>query len=100
MVAFVRDTVQAVDVRSSAWAVRSVVPDRPDQRALLGRVTTPVLVVAGCGGRDVPADRDDRDGRGHSRARPSRCSKESPTSPALENPSLVNTLIEQFVFPG
>jgi 3-oxoadipate enol-lactonase len=47
VVAFVRDTVQAVDVRSGAWAVKSVVPRRPDQRALLSRVRTPVLVVAG-----------------------------------------------------
>lgn len=47
VVDFVRDTVQSVDVSSCAWAVRSVVPDRPDQRALLARVTTPVLVAAG-----------------------------------------------------
>src|SRR5260370_40638100 len=47
VVAFVRDTVKRVDVRSGGWAVRSVVPARPDQRALLSGVTTPVLVVAG-----------------------------------------------------
>jgi 3-oxoadipate enol-lactonase len=47
VVAFVRDTVQADDLASCAWAVRSVVPHRPDQRALLARVRTPVLVVAG-----------------------------------------------------
>jgi len=29
------------------WAVRSVVPERPDQRPLLGRITAPTLVVAG-----------------------------------------------------
>jgi 3-oxoadipate enol-lactonase len=47
VVAFVRDTVQADDVESCSWAVRSVVPLRPDQRALLARVSAPVLVVAG-----------------------------------------------------
>jgi 3-oxoadipate enol-lactonase len=47
VVTYVRDTVQADDLESCAWAVRSVVPRRPDQRALLSRVTTPVLVVAG-----------------------------------------------------
>lgn len=47
VVSFVRDTVQSGDLESCAWAVRSVVPRRPDQRALLSRVTTPVLVVAG-----------------------------------------------------
>lgn len=47
VVSYVRDTVRADDVTSCAWAVRSVVPRRPDQRALLSRITTPVLVVAG-----------------------------------------------------
>jgi 3-oxoadipate enol-lactonase len=42
----VRNTVQRVDIRSGGWAVRSVVPARPDQRALLSGVTTPVMVVA------------------------------------------------------
>jgi 3-oxoadipate enol-lactonase len=47
VVAFVTDTVQADDLASCSWAVRSVVPRRPDQRALLAAITTPVLVVAG-----------------------------------------------------
>lgn len=34
-------------VRSVAHAVRSVVPGRPDQAALLGSIATPTLVVAG-----------------------------------------------------
>jgi 3-oxoadipate enol-lactonase len=47
VVSYVRDRVKGNDVESCSWAVRSVVPLRPDQRALLARVTTPVLVVAG-----------------------------------------------------
>lgn len=47
VVDFVRRTVQSVDLDSSAWAVRSVVPRRPDQRTLLANITTPVLVVVG-----------------------------------------------------
>ena len=47
VVAFVRTTVENDDLASCAWAVRSVVPRRPDQRALIERITTPVLVVAG-----------------------------------------------------
>lgn len=47
VVTFVRESVQRVDLRSGGWAVRSVVPRRPDQRALLSAVKTPVLVVAG-----------------------------------------------------
>jgi len=46
-VAHVRATARAVDLDSVAWAVRSVVPDRPDQRSLLARIDRPVLVVAG-----------------------------------------------------
>src|SRR3954451_6461178 len=47
VVAYVRDCVQRFDLRSGGWAVHSVVPRRPDQRALLATVKTPVLVVAG-----------------------------------------------------
>ncbi|GAB3216885.1 alpha/beta fold hydrolase [Mycolicibacterium hippocampi] len=97
VVAFVRATVESVDVRSAAWAVRSVVPERPDQRALLSQVTTPVLVVAGAEDATFPnvetkamADAIPGagfvvlDGVAH--------------LAGLENPSLVNTLIEDFVF--
>lgn len=43
----VRASLSRVDIESASWAVRSVVPDRPDQRELFGRIGTPVLVVAG-----------------------------------------------------
>jgi 3-oxoadipate enol-lactonase len=99
VVAFVRDTVQRVDVRSARWAVRSVVPNRPDQRTLLSRVTTPVLVVAGAEDATFPlpetlamaeaipdAAVTVLDGVAH--------------LAGLENPSLVNNLIGEFVFRG
>jgi len=98
-VAFVRDTVQRVDVRSGRWAVRSVVPARPDQRALLSRVTTPVLVVAGVEDATFPLPETIAmadaipgaaitvlDGVAH--------------LAALENPEAVNALIGEFVFRG
>ena len=47
VVGAVRASLSRVDMRSAAWAVRSVVPERPDQRGLFGRIRTPVLVVAG-----------------------------------------------------
>lgn len=47
VVQHVRDSVQAVDLDSVSFAVRSVVPDRPDQRLLLAQIDRPVLVVAG-----------------------------------------------------
>lgn len=97
VVAFVRDALRAVDVSSSSWAVTSVVPRRPDQRALLGRVCTPVLVVAGAEDATFPvaetlemadaipgAATAVLDGVAH--------------LAALENPRLVNALIKDFVF--
>ncbi len=43
----VRETAARNDIGSAAWAVRSVVPNRPDQRELFAAIRTPVLVVAG-----------------------------------------------------
>ena len=43
----VRTSLLRVDIRSTSWAVQSVVPERPDQRELFGQIRTPVLVVAG-----------------------------------------------------
>jgi 3-oxoadipate enol-lactonase len=96
VVEFVRRTVQSVDVASSAWAVRSVVPRRPDQRALLGSVATPVLVVAGAedatfGNPETKAMADAipgaryvvLDGVAH--------------LAALEDPALVNRLVTDFL---
>jgi 3-oxoadipate enol-lactonase len=96
VVAYVRDAVQAVDLDSGAWAVRSVVPRRPDQRALLGRVTTPVLVVAGVEDATFP------------NAETKAMADAIPGSSfvvldgvahlaALENPALVNKLVEDFL---
>jgi 3-oxoadipate enol-lactonase len=43
----VRRAALTADIRSVRWAVRSVVPERPDQRPLLGRIAAPTLVAAG-----------------------------------------------------
>jgi 3-oxoadipate enol-lactonase len=96
VVAFVRNAVQSVDLDSGKWAVRSVVPLRPDQRALLGRVVTPVLVVAGIEDATFPNSETKAmavaipgssfvvlDGVAH--------------LAALENPALVNSLVEDFL---
>jgi 3-oxoadipate enol-lactonase len=47
VIATIRAAAQRVDVSSVRWAVTSVVPKRPDQRALFASIRTPVLVVAG-----------------------------------------------------
>lgn len=96
VVAYVRSVVQTVDIDSGEWAVRSVVPRRPDQRALLGRITTPVLVVAGVEDATFPNPETKAmadaipgssfvilDGVAH--------------LAGLENPALVNQLVEDFL---
>ena len=97
VVAFVRDTVQAVDVRSSAWAVKSVVPNRPDQRALLSQVSTPVLVVAGTEDATFPLTETIAMAEAIPGAAIAVLEGVAHLA-ALENPSLVNKLIEEFVF--
>jgi 3-oxoadipate enol-lactonase len=99
VVAFVRDTVQAVDVRSCAWAVRSVVPNRPDQRALLSRVTTPVLVVAGAEDATFPLPETIAMAEAIPDAAVAVLEGVAHLA-GLENPPLVNTLIGEFVFRG
>jgi len=47
VVARVNELARTVDITSGRHAVTSVVPHRPDQRALFGSIRTPVLVVAG-----------------------------------------------------
>ena len=97
VVEFVRETAQSVDIGSGAWAVRSVVPNRPDQRGLLARVSTPVLVVAGAEDATFPL------------AETAAMADAIPDAgiavldgvahlAGLENPPLVNKLIEDFVF--
>jgi 3-oxoadipate enol-lactonase len=96
VVAFVRDTVQAVDVRSGAWAVKSVVPRRPDQRALLSRIRTPVLVVAGMEDATFPLTET----KAMADAIPSGAMavlEGVAHLAALEDPAVVNKLIGEFV---
>jgi 3-oxoadipate enol-lactonase len=99
VVAFVRDTVQAADVGSCAWAVKSVVPARPDQRALLSRVTTPVLVVAGTEDATFPLPETIAMAEAIPGAGIAVLEGVAHLA-GLENPPLVNKLIEEFVFRG
>ncbi|AXQ27800.1 alpha/beta fold hydrolase [Solimonas sp. K1W22B-7] len=43
----IREALGRLNAESVYWAVNSVVPARPDQRKLFGRIRTPVLVLAG-----------------------------------------------------
>jgi 3-oxoadipate enol-lactonase len=99
VVAQVSSTVSSVNIESASWAVRSVVTRRPDQRALLSRIHTPVLVVGGAEDATFPP----RDAIEMAKAIPDasiRVLDGVAHLAGLENPPLVSALIEQFVFGG
>ena len=99
VVEFVRNTVQAVDMRSAAWAVRSVVPTRPDQRSLFAKISTPVLVVAGI--EDATFGVPETSAMAEAIPGAQLVVLDGVAHLAgLENPPLVNTLIQDFVFRG
>lgn len=96
VVAHVSATVRSVDIGSASWAVRSVVPRRPDQHALLGRIRTPVLVVGGAEDATFPP----RDAIDMARAIPDasiRVLDGVAHLAGLENPTLVSKLVEEFL---
>jgi len=96
VVAQVRSAVKSVDVASVSWAVRSVVPARPDQRALLAGITTPVLVVAGAEDATFPP----REAIAMAAAIPDasiRVLNKVAHLAGLEDPKLVSSLVDDFV---
>ncbi|MGV9798848.1 alpha/beta fold hydrolase [Mycobacterium sp. NPDC003449] len=99
VVTFVRDAVRGVDVDSSGWAVTSVVPRRPDQRGLLSRVHTPVLVVAGAEDATFPLAETKEMAEAIPGAQLAVLDGVAHLA-ALENPALVNTLIREFLARG
>jgi 3-oxoadipate enol-lactonase len=99
VVAFVRDTVQAVDFDSGSWAVKSVVPGRPDQRSLFAKISTPVLVVAGVEDATFPLQETIAMAEAIPDAAVAVLEGVAHLA-GLENPPLVNKLIEEFVFRG
>jgi 3-oxoadipate enol-lactonase len=89
--------LKAVDVTSVSWAVKSVVSRRPDQRALLGTIKTPVLVVGGAEDVTFPP----REAIAMADAIPGssvRVLDGVAHLAGLENPPLVSALVEQFLF--
>ncbi len=97
VVSFVRDTVQAVDIDSVSWAVQSVVPARPDQRSLFAKISTPVLVVAGAEDATFPLPETIAMAKAIPDAAIAVLEGVAHLA-GLENPPLVNELIEGFVF--
>jgi 3-oxoadipate enol-lactonase len=97
VVAHVRSAVKSVNIASASWAVKSVVPARPDQRALLGGITTPVLVVAGAEDATFPP----REAIAMADAIPNasiRVLDRVAHLAGLEDPTLVSSLVDEFLF--
>jgi 3-oxoadipate enol-lactonase len=93
----VRASLRTVDLTSCSWAVRSVVPARPDQHALLNHVTAPVLVVAGVEDATFPV----AETRAMADSIPNSSFvvlDEIGHLTAMEDPARVNTLLDQFLF--
>jgi 3-oxoadipate enol-lactonase len=97
VVAHVSRAVKSVDIASASWAVKSVVTRRPDQRALLGRIRTQVMVVAGAEDATFPP---------HEAIEMAKLIPDASVRvlegvahlAGLENPPLVSALVEQFLF--
>lgn len=99
VVRFVRDSVASADVDSCSWAVKSIVPRRPDQRELFAKVKTPVLVVAGT--EDATFGLPETIAMAEAIPGAAMAVLDGVAHLAgLENPPLVNKLIEEFVFRG
>jgi 3-oxoadipate enol-lactonase len=96
VVDFIRASLRRVNVASAHWAVTSVVPRRPDQRALFATIRRPTLVVAGVEDRVFPP----AEARTMAQAIPNaRFELLSGTAhlTGLECPDVVNPLIEAFI---
>ena len=97
VVAHVRSAVGKVNIASASWAVKSVVSARPDQRALLAGITTPVLVVGGAEDVTFPP----REAIEMADAIPGssvRVLDGVAHLAGLEDPSLASSLVEEFLF--
>ncbi|GAA3117612.1 3-oxoadipate enol-lactonase [Kribbella aluminosa] len=96
VVAKVNELTGKVNVRSGMHAVTSVVPNRPDQRALFGRIRTPVLVVAGAEDKTFPVAETEEMADSIPGAR-FVVLEQSAHLAALESPEQVNALIDDFL---
>ncbi|QRY78015.1 alpha/beta fold hydrolase [Pseudomonas sp. PDNC002] len=92
----IRRALRRCRIDSVAWAVRSVVPQRPDQLELMQSIRTPVLVVAGEEDRTFPVSETLRMAAAIP-ASESVVMAGTAHLAALECPEPVNRLIEDFL---
>lgn len=96
VVATVTELARQVNFSSGRHAVTSVVPRRPDQRELFGRIRTPVLVVAGAEDATFPVTETEAMADSIPGAR-FVVLEQSAHLAALESPAEVNALIDDFL---
>jgi 3-oxoadipate enol-lactonase len=96
VVATVTELARRVNFSSGRHAVTSVVPRRPDQRELFGRIRTPVLVVAGAEDATFPVAETEEMADSIPGAR-FVVLEQSAHLAALESPAEVNALIDDFL---
>jgi 3-oxoadipate enol-lactonase len=96
VVATVNELARRVNIASGRHAVTSVVPRRPDQRALFGTIRTPVLVVAGAEDTTFPVAETEEMADSIPGAR-FVVLEQSAHLAALESPEEVNALIDDFL---
>ncbi len=92
----IEQAIRRFDVRSTGWAVTSVVPRRPNQLALFNQITVPVLVVAGAQDATFPV----AETKAMADAIPGArfvVLAETAHLAGLENPDEVNALIDEFL---
>jgi 3-oxoadipate enol-lactonase len=96
VVAEIRAAAKRVNASSVYWAIRSVVPARPDQHALVGKIRTPVLVIAGEEDQTFPVAETQAMADSIPGAK-FVVLKRTAHLAGLENPAEVNAVIERFL---
>lgn len=88
--------ISAVDAKSVRWAIKSVVPLRRDQHALLASIACPSLIVAGEEDRTFPVSETEKMANAIPNSQFVVLPKVGHLA-ALEHPELTNTLIDSFL---
>jgi len=92
----IQASIEAVNTKSVRWAIKSIVPLRKDQHALLASIACPSLIVAGEEDRTFPVTETEK----MAAAIPNSwfvVLSEVGHLAALEHPKLTNTLIDSFL---
>lgn len=96
VVSAIQAGISAVNTKSVRWAIKSVVPLRKDQHALLASIACPSLIVAGEEDRTFPVTETEKMATAIPNSR-FVVLPEVGHLTALEHPELTNTLIDSFL---